>query len=630
MFTTHTVKSISKAYSTIITIVEDSEMGQKMTALYSYVATIVLLVLVVRLVSGPRIDITFNNNVSQRDRSLVTHDPAQKMGMIERENCKGLWFVPGKNNSCECGDELHGAVYCNNYTKSVSILDCYCMTNESTSHEMVVGHCILNCVNMSQNTDYLDLFYHTAPSQCDYLHRRGTLCGSCDHEHHFYYPAYSYDLECLKCIKPHSQWLYVVEAFFPLTLFILLILVFRISAVSPMLHAYVCLSQIFGAPIQVRIVLLSTKYTFHIFSAFTRILASLYGIWNLDFFRALLPGVCLHLTTMQVLSLDYLIAVYPMVLMVIAYIITELHTYGCRPLLFLWKPFHFVLARFRRTWDIQTSLIDTFATFFVLSSTKIFSVSFDLLTPTALYSVAGDEVGIYLYADPNIQYMKHSSGHLYYGLLAVIVLFVFTIFPLSLLMFSTCGFLKHLCRFKVVKDFLYTFQKYYKDGSGGTRDCRWYAAFHHLSLFGIYILYGFTRSEFSYILGPMYFITFAIVVLIVEPYKVEWAIHNSLDALLYIWEALFCVSITLLNFSSYLQRGYMLLGYISILFVSLSPLAFAVAFTLRWILKLVGCQVCKRSELQSSLPHRITNSEEYRYSISTALPSIPESIDSEQ
>ena len=93
----------------------------------------------------------------------------------------------------------------------------------------------------------------------------------------------------------------------------------------------------------------------------------------------------------------------------------------------------------------------------------------------------------------------------------------------------------------------------------------------------------------------------------------EWAIHNSLDSLLYIWEALFCVSITLLNFPSYLQRGYMLLGYILILLVSLSLLAFAMGFILH--LKLVGCQVCKNSELQSSLSHRITNSKEYMYSI---------------
>ena len=58
-------------------------------------------------------------------------------------------------------------------------------------------------------------------------------------------------------------------------------------------------------------------------------------IWNLDFFRTLLPGVCLHLTTLEVLALDYLIAVCPMLLMVIAYVLVELHGYGFRPVLFI-------------------------------------------------------------------------------------------------------------------------------------------------------------------------------------------------------------------------------------------------------------------------------------------------------
>ena len=84
-----------------------------------------------------------------------------------------------------------------------------------------------------------------------------------------------------------------------------------------------------------------------------------------------------------------------------------------------------------------------------------------------------------------------------------------------------------------------------------------------------YILHSFTRSEFSYILALMYFILFAAIVLLVKPYKKDWAAYNYIDFVLYLWQGLFAVSITLLNFSSYLQRGYMLLGYTSILFASI-------------------------------------------------------------
>ena len=38
------------------------------------------------------------------------------------------------------------------------------------------------------------------------------------------------------------------------------------------------------------------------------------GIWNLDFFRTVIPDICLNVNTPQVLALDYLVAFYPMLL----------------------------------------------------------------------------------------------------------------------------------------------------------------------------------------------------------------------------------------------------------------------------------------------------------------------------
>ena len=537
------------------------------------------------------------------------------LAVTEREDgdCGPLWYTK-RGNVCECGESIHGAVLCNNSTKAVSVLDCYCMTEEAATEQMVVGGCVYNCVNMSQETEYLDLFYHPAPSQCSYLHRRGTLCGECDTENHYYPPAYSYDLECNKCPEPQSWWLYVTVAFLPLTAFIVVILVFRISAVSPALHAFICFAQIAGAPIQVRILILSTKYTLPIFSLLTRIVLALYGIWNLDFFRTLIPGVCLHLTTMEVLALDYLIPVYPMLLMVVAYTLTELHAHGSKPVLLLWKPFHYISARFRREWDIQTSLVDAFVTFFILSGTKLFSVSFDLLIPTTLYVATGDELGTYLYYDPNIKYMKHSSQHLYYGILALTVLLVFFVLPLSLLIFTTCGGCRRVRRLAVVREFLHTFQKYYKDGTNGERDHRWYAGFHHISLFGIYVLYTFVKNGYVYLLAPIYYIVASIIVILIQPYKPEYGVYNTLDPVLCMWQAMFGVSISLLNLSSELQRRFIIPGYISIVFVSFVPLVFISGMVVRWLLKRVRCARCERREMydDTSLAHRITNSQEYK------------------
>ena len=79
-----------------------------------------------------------------------------------------------------------------------------------------------------------------------------------------------------------------------------------------------------------------------------------------------------------------------MLLMVIAYTLVKLHGHGVRPVLFMWRPFHYFFARFRREWDLRTSIIDAFVTFFILSTTKLFSVSFHLLMPTELFTPYGD------------------------------------------------------------------------------------------------------------------------------------------------------------------------------------------------------------------------------------------------
>ena len=141
-------------------------------------------------------------------------------------------------------------------------------------------------------------------------------------------------------------------------------------------------SQIIVSPIQLRVIVASYQvHETYSQNHHQHYCHSLWHVWNLDFFRMLIPGICLHLDTLQVLALDYLIAVYPMLLMVVAYVLVELHNSGFKPILILWKPFHNLSAQFRKEWNIQTSLMDAFVTFFILSTTKLFSVSFELLMP---------------------------------------------------------------------------------------------------------------------------------------------------------------------------------------------------------------------------------------------------------
>ena len=343
---------------------------------------------------------------------------------------------------------------------------------------------------------------------------------------------------------------------------------------------------------------------------------SVYAIWNLDFFRALIPGICLRLTTLQVLALDYLIAVYPMLLMVITYTLVELHGYGFRPVLLVWRPLHYFFVRFRREWNIQTSIVDAFVTFFILSTTKLFNISFHLLIPALLHNVNGDIIEIYLYSNPHLQYMR--GKHLPYALLALTVIALFIILPLSILVFSSFRCVQNCfeqcrMRIRVLGEFLHAFQQYYKDGTNGTMDCRWYAAYYILVNLGLYLLFSFALTAILNLFLIIYFILLALIVLLVEPYKEEYAFYNVLDCVQYLWLAIFCSSIEFVNLSGLFQREYMLCTYFVILCVGTLPLIYIAVHVMYKIGKRSRFNKCqKESVLLESLPDRVYNPNQYK------------------
>ena len=89
------------------------------------------------------------------------------------------------------------------------------------------------------------------------------------------------------------------------------------------------------------------------------------------------------------LALEYIIAVYPLLLMVVSYLLIALYDRNYRVVTAMWSPFRRLFSFFRRNWDIRTTLTDAFATFFFLSNVKFLSVSFDLLVPTNVYHFNG-------------------------------------------------------------------------------------------------------------------------------------------------------------------------------------------------------------------------------------------------
>ena len=118
-----------------------------------------------------------------------------------------------------------------------------------------------------------------------------------------------------------------------------------------------------------------------------KVLATIYGIWNLDFFRTIYEPFCLHpnMSVFQVMSLDYAIAVYPMFLICLTYLLIKFHD-KFNIVQLLWKPAAWLITHFSHQWRVSNSLIEAFGTFILLSYVKITNISFDILMPVQLYN----------------------------------------------------------------------------------------------------------------------------------------------------------------------------------------------------------------------------------------------------
>ena len=292
---------------------------------------------------------------------------------------------------------------------------------------------------------------------------------------------FSYTLQCVPCLESLSGWvLYLFFAVFPTTIFFLIVIIFQIRVTSAPMNAFIFTCQVFS-------ILANSHRLFNV-SPFVQVivilLSTIYGIWNLDFFRYVIPSFCVsrHLSPVQVLALEYIVAFYPLLLIVTTYIGVELYARDYRLIVWLWRPFSRCLAFVLRGRDLNFSLVHAFASFLLLSFSKNFFVSFQLLAATKVFDSKGQRVGpTMVFYDASIGYF--SVQHLPFALLAIFALCVFVVLPaLVLLLYPTRAFQKSLgcCRVRwlALHAFADTFNGYYKNGTEGTSDYRFFAGLY--------------------------------------------------------------------------------------------------------------------------------------------------------
>ena len=515
------------------------------------------------------------------------------------------WFICSDEKKCQCDHKHKHEIVCDNEAQISGVLNCNCVTYDKETRATYVGACFYNCqdVNLSTYSTIQELPKNPETllnnSACTYFHRTGLLCGDCEEG---YSPlVLSYNLSCVECPDGHKNWWkFILAGFVPLTIFYSFILAFNINVTSSRLHGVVWYSQFISMPISIRIILFVFNIKYVEYLEAVKVGLVFYSLWNLDMVYTVIPNICLNITTLQALALGYLIALYPFVLILFSYFLVVLHDRRVAFVVIIWTPFKKVLAIFQKSWDIRTSILDSFATLFLLSYIKVLSISFDVLTPTKIYQLGSNKSLFGLYYSPSVLYF--GDQHLPYAVLAIIITTLFVSIPTIIFILYPCQFFqKFLSLFPINWHFLHafvdSFQGCYKDGTEpGTLDCRWFSVTMLLIQPLFFIIY-------SLILSVMFnvYILIALLILIIamvniQPFKKVTSNYPLIDL---IFSFLLCFTNTAIlgreiaaieKYSAY-HTAMTIIGFLTAMF----PLLYISFLIGSWLFSRINMRIPKLS-----------------------------------
>ena len=257
-------------------------------------------------------------------------------------------------------------------------------------------------------------------------------------------------------------------------------------------------------------------------------------------------------------------------------------------------------------------------------------MSFDLLAPTEVRNINGSLLGIFLWYDASIAYF--GKEHIPYAILALLLSLIFVIFPIVLLIvypmqcfqrcLGRCGLRCH-----ALNIFMDAFQGCYKDGTNGTRDCRYFGALYLIVRIISFFVLALTVDVLFYAVGLFMLIVFAMLIAIIQPYKAEFAIYNIVDTVMILILALWYCTLLCLELASLKDHRYTTTSKVASVVVAVLPLFYITAISLHWMCSrtMIGTNMKIQGWVQHQpflplqgvndeerLPHRLSRPEQYR------------------
>jgi hypothetical protein len=284
----------------------------------------------------------------------------------------------------------------------------------------------------------------------------------------------------------------------------------------------------------------------------SKVFLTLYGVFNLEFFHHAVDPFCIssRLTSTHIALLGYVAAFYPFLLTALMWVGIELHDSNFRPVVILWKPFRRCIVQLRQGWETKRDITDVFASFFILSYTKIMSQTLIMLSTDKLYNYSM----IAFEREPYSSYVLNADSSITVGstiyvcifIFAGLICLVFNIFPALLLTLSPFQWFRSVlskCKLNTIaiNYFLTKFHHSYRDGLDGGKDMRSFSGLHlflRIALIApVLLLRSIFHIDVWFLRGIILSIT-ALLVSLCRPYK---QMHtNVLDSVLLCYLAMFC------------------------------------------------------------------------------------------
>ena len=447
---------------------------------------------------------------------------------------------------CSCYENMRNVIQCHGRSSYASLANGFCMSylKINGQKQTVYGRCVFSHAHTNSTKKYIDLpedENNLDSKFCGVLHRTGLLCGECKKGYSI--DVFSTTYNCHKsCSSSAASWIIftVVNGLPPLVLF-LAILVLHIKFTSGVWNAFIFFSHVVTLSQEALVVVAVINMQLKHDRLFLDFLVDFYSFWSLDNYRTFATlsnnyPVCLgeKLRVIDVLALHYISALYPFLLIVIAYIVIELHARNCRVLVWLWKPLCFACTRFRQSWKLQTSVVDAFASFIILSYVKLVRISLLLVTYTSVRRIGEEGLKTVLHVsnyDPTVTYF--SRQHLPFIFLGTFFIITVGILPPVLMLFYQCKpvqrCLNH-CRLNRIglQTFMDAFQGCYKDGRNGGEDRRFFAGLYLIFRVVIFLIFNMqTDHTITYYSLVIFCIIIICLLAWLQPYKVKF--YNNLD-----------------------------------------------------------------------------------------------------